>query len=140
MVWPSSVFLGLLTRITDHLYVRDLQMPVLAITLCHAAVLGGIFHVFLHIVHGGIRDNASRGHRVTHVFGERDLTAPYFPGTSIASGEQKFVRAFTFRQAAGDVPYVRLFLGKSERATGKNHTQKQLDFHISPPKMSSDRD
>jgi hypothetical protein len=44
----------LLTRIADHLYSRDSQMPVLVISFRRAAVIRSIFRVFLHVMHRGI--------------------------------------------------------------------------------------
>ena len=68
-------------------------MSVLSITLLHAAVLRTFFGVFLHVVRGRIGDDPGRGHRMTHVLGESDFTAPRLPGTSISPCEQELVGA-----------------------------------------------
>ena len=86
----------LLTRIADHLYLCDSQVSVLVISFLHVAILCGIFCVFLHVMRGNIRYDASRSHCMTYMLGESDFTTPHFPGTAIIPGEQKLVGAITF--------------------------------------------
>jgi hypothetical protein len=59
----------LLTRITDHLYVRNLHVTMLSIALLHAALLRSLFSIFLYVVHRCIRDNSGRGHCMTRMLG-----------------------------------------------------------------------
>ena len=51
----------LLTRVTDHLYDFNLQMPVLGITLLHASVLCLVLRVFLRVCILGTRDDVNFG-------------------------------------------------------------------------------
>ena len=53
--------LMLLTRVTDHLYVFNLQMPVLGITLLHASVLCLVLRIFLRVCILGTRDDVNFG-------------------------------------------------------------------------------
>src|ERR1700687_3590909 len=85
----------LFTRFADHFYVRNFHVTMLSITLLHAAVLRSIFRVFFHVVHGGIRDDASRSHRMTHMLGESHSTAPHFPCASIVPRKEELFRAIT---------------------------------------------
>ncbi len=85
-----------LTRFADHFYVRNLHVAMLSVALLHAAVLRGIFRVFLHIVRGCIGDDPGRSHSVTHMLGEIHSTASHFPCASVISSQQEFFRAVTF--------------------------------------------
>jgi hypothetical protein len=60
---------------------------MLVIGFLHATSFPASFRVFLHVVHRGIRDDASRSHRMTHMLAESDFTAPHFPCASVIPSE-----------------------------------------------------
>ena len=85
----------LLAGITYHFDVGDLQMSVLTIVFLDAGIVGHIFGVFLHVMRGRIRDNARCRNRMSHVLGQRDVAAAYFPGAAVLTGEPELVGAVT---------------------------------------------
>src|SRR6266851_3924536 len=120
----------LFTRFADHFYVRNRHVTMLSIALLHATVLRSFFRVFLHVVHLRIRDDSGRSHRMTHMLGKSHSSAPHFPCASVVPRKEELFRAITFCKAPGNIPHVCLFLRKTKCTTRKNHTQKQLVFHI----------
>src|SRR5713226_6405987 len=106
-------------------------MPVFAVVFLHPAVLSGIFRIFFHVVHRGIRDDPSRSHGVSYMLSEIHVTATNFPGTAVVSCEHELLRAIAFCQTTGHVPYIRFFLRKPKRASCENYAQNQFDFHSS---------
>src|SRR6185436_20411237 len=91
---PDYPALFLLTAgIAYHLYIRDLEVPVLGIALLHAGILRHIFRIFLHVVHGCVGHNTSRRYRMTDMVSQGNPVAPDFPGAAIGSGQQELLRA-----------------------------------------------
>jgi hypothetical protein len=92
-------------------------VTVLGIALLEAAVFGGVFRVFLHVVRGRIGYHAGRGDGVTHMLGEIKLAAPYFPGAAVVSGEHELLGAVALGQTSGYVSHIGLILGQPRQGT-----------------------
>ena len=105
-------------------------MSVLSISLRHATVLRSIFRVFLQVVRGCIRDDSGRSHDVIYMLSESYFTAPHFP--SVLPSFPVSMNSLALSPLTGTQSHLLhcIIFGKSKRTSSKNHTQKQLDFHI----------
>ena len=77
---PLDLPTGLLTRIANHLHVRDGHMSVLRVAFLHAGVFGRFLGVFFQVVHCCIRDNAAGDYGMADMFSQsRFVAAPEPP-------------------------------------------------------------
>src|SRR5438270_6586333 len=96
----------LAARIADHLYVSRLEMPMLGIVLLHAGILRDILAVFLHIVHGCVRDGARNADFMSDVSSEiHGIVALQFPCAAVGRGQLEFIGAVALRETTGDGPH-----------------------------------